>query len=170
MIRPVLKYGARQLTEVSRPVEAFDAELEKLAEDLLETMYAERGVGLAAPQIGVNLCLIVTDVTAAGEEGESFTLVNPETIDRQGKEKAEEGCLSIPGFTAVVERATRVTVRARSLQGDTIQIEAEGLLARVLCHEIDHLDGILFLDRVSRLKRDLIKRKIKKLVRAGEWG
>lgn len=170
MVRPILKYGARKLKEVSLPVEVFDTKLERLGEDLLETMYAKRGVGLAAPQIGVNCRVIVCDVTAAGEKGQPFSLVNPEVVKQEGKEKAEEGCLSIPGFTAVVERATRVTVRALSLQGDAMQIDAEDLLARVLCHEIDHLDGILYLDRISRLKRDLIKRKIRKLVRAGEWG
>ena len=170
MVRPILKYGARKLKEISLPVEAFDAELERLGEDLLETMAAERGVGLAAPQIGVSRRLIVCHVTAAGEKGQSFSLVNPEIVEQEGKQKAEEGCLSIPGFTAVVERSTRVKVRALSLQGDAIQIEAEDLLARVLCHEIDHLDGILYLDRIPRLRRDLIKRKIRKLVRAGEWG
>lgn len=170
MIRPVLKYGVPQLRERSRVVETFDTELERLGKDLFETMYAEGGVGLAAPQIGVNLRLIVCDVSGAGEKGKSFSLVNPEVISQEGKEKSEEGCLSIPGFSAIVERPIQVGVKALSLWGDVIQIEAKGLLARALCHEIDHLDGILYLDRISRLKRDLIKRKIRKLVKAGKWG
>ena len=169
MIRPVLKYGAPELKKVSTQVEEFGIDLEKLVDDLKQTMYAEKGVGLAAPQIGVNLRVIVADVTTAGEEGELLSLVNPEIVDSQGKEKAEEGCLSIPGFTAMVERPSHMGIRAQELWGEPVERDAEGLLARVIAHEIDHLDGILYLDRISRLKRDLIKRKIKKLIRAGEW-
>ena len=169
MIRPVLKYGAPELKKVSAQVEEFGIDLEKLVDDLKQTMYAEKGVGLAAPQIGVNLRVIVADVTTAGEEGELLSLVNPEIVDSQGKEKAEEGCLSIPGFTAMVERPSHMGIRAQDLRGEPVERDAEGLLARVIAHEIDHLDGILYLDRISRLKRDLIKRKIKKLIRAGEW-
>ena len=169
MIRPVLKYGAPELKKVSSQVEEFGIDLEKLIDDLKQTMYAEKGVGLAAPQIGVNLRVIVADVTTAGEEGELLSLVNPEIVDSQGKEKGEEGCLSIPGFTAMVERPSHIGIRAQDLRGEPVERDAEGLLARVISHEIDHLDGILYLDRISRLKRDLIKRKIKKLIRAGEW-
>ena len=169
MIRPVLKYGAPELKKVSSQVEEFGIDLEKLVDDLKQTMYAEKGVGLAAPQIGVNLRVIVADVTTAGEEGELLSLVNPEIVDSQGKEKGEEGCLSIPGFTAMVERPSHIGIRAQDLRGEPVERDAEGLLARVISHEIDHLDGILYLDRISRLKRELIKRKIKKLIRAGEW-
>ena len=169
MIRPILKYGAPELKKVSSPVEEFGIDLEKLVDDLKQTMYAEKGVGLAAPQIGVNLRVVVVDVTTAGEEGERLSLVNPEIIGSQGSEKGEEGCLSIPGFTAMVERPGHIRIRAQDPRGETMERDAEGLLARVISHEIDHLDGILYLDRISRLKRDLIKRKIKKLVRAGEW-
>ena len=169
MIRPVRKYGAPELRRVSSPVEQFDIDLENLVEDLKQTMYAEKGVGLAAPQIGVNLRVIVVDVTIAGEEGERLSLVNPEIVDSQGSEKGEEGCLSIPGFTAMVERPSLIKIRAQAPRGELVERDAEGLLARVISHEIDHLDGLLYLDRISRLKRDLIKRKIRKLVRAGEW-
>ncbi len=169
MTRPILKYGSPELEKVSRPVEEFGIDLEKLVNDLNQTMYAEKGVGLAAPQIGVNLRVIVVDVTTAGENGERLSLVNPEIVDSSGKEKGEEGCLSIPGFTAMVERPTHIRIRAQTPAGEPVERDAEGLLARVISHEIDHLDGILYLDRISRLKRDLIKRKIRKLVRAGEW-
>ena len=169
MVRPVLKYGAPELKKVSSPVEEFGIDLEKLVDDLKQTMYAEKGVGLAAPQIGVNLRVIVVDVTTAGEEGERLSLVNPEIVDSQGREKAEEGCLSIPGFTAMVERPSHIRIQAQDPRGEPVERDAEGLLARVISHEIDHLDGILYLDRISRLKRDLIKRKIKKLIREGEW-
>ena len=169
MIRPLLKYGAPELKRVSSPVQKFGADLKKLVEDLEQTMYAERGVGLAAPQIGVNLRVIVVGVMTDTQEEERFSLVNPEIVDSQGREKGEEGCLSIPGFTAVVERPGYIRIRALNPEGEPVERDAEGLLARVICHEIDHLDGILYLDRISRLKRDLIRRKIRKLIRAGEW-
>ena len=170
MIRPVLKYGAPELKKVSAPVQEFGIDLEKLVDDLKQTMYAEKGVGLAAPQIGVNLRVIVVGVMGPEEEEEErLSLVNPEVVDSQGKEKGEEGCLSIPGFTAMVERPSHIRIRAQGLEGEPVGRNAEGLLARVICHEIDHLDGILYLARISRLKRDLIRRKIKKLIRAGEW-
>ena len=169
MIRPVLKYGAPELKKVSSPVQQFGTDLETLIEDLKQTMHAEVGVGLAAPQIGVNLRAIVVGVMSPGEEEERLSLVNPEIVDSQGKEKREEGCLSIPGFTAMVERPTHIRIRAQDLEGEPVERDAEGLLARVICHEIDHLDGILYLDRISRLKRDLIRRKIKKLIREGDW-
>ena len=169
MVRPVLKYGAPELKKVSSPVQEFGIDLEKLVDDLKQTMYAEKGVGLAAPQIGVNLRVIVVGVMGPDEEEERLYLVNPEIVDSQGKEKGEEGCLSIPGFTAMVERPSHIRVRALDLDGEPVERDAEGLLARVICHEIDHLDGILYLDRISRLKKDLIRRKIKKLIREGEW-
>ena len=169
MVRPVLKYGAPELEKVSSRVQEFGIDLEKLVDDLKQTMYAEKGVGLAAPQIGVNLRVIVVGVMGPDEEEERLYLVNPEIVDSQGKEKGEEGCLSIPGFTAMVERPSHIRVRALDLDGEPVERDAEGLLARVICHEIDHLDGILYLDRISRLKKDLIRRKIKKLIREGEW-
>ena len=169
MIRPVLKYGAEELVKVSSPVVAYDDDLRVLIRDLADTMYAERGVGLAAPQVGVNLRVIVVDVRTAEEEGERLELVNPQIISSQGRENGEEGCLSIPGFTAPVERPQKIEVKASDAEGRDLHFEAEDMLARVICHEVDHLDGVLYLDRISFLRRDVIRRKIKKLVKAGEW-
>ena len=169
MIRTVLKYGAAELETKSRSINQFDEETKTLAQDMLETMYAAPGIGLAAPQVGINLCLIVVDISGGEEQGHQIVLVNPEIREQEGSQDGEEGCLSIPGFTAVVERPDRVVVTGQDLDGNSQEKEAEGLLARVLCHEVDHLGGILYLDRISVLKRDLIKRKIKKLIRAGEW-
>jgi peptide deformylase len=169
MIRPILKYPDPELEKICRPVELFDESLRRLAEDMLETMYAAPGVGLAAPQVGVKVRLIVVDPTAGAEKGHQVVLVNPEILEESGSQREEEGCLSIPGITAVVERPLGVRVRGRDLQGKPVEVEGEQLLARVLCHEIDHLDGILYFSRLSPLKRDLLKRKIRKLIRAGEW-
>ena len=169
MIRPILKYGAPELEIKSTPVTRFDEEIRTLAEDLLETMYAAPGIGLAAAQVGVNLRLMVIDITGGEEQGHQIIFTNPELTEQEGNQEAEEGCLSIPGFIAVVERPSKIHVVGQDLEGNPQELDAEGLLARVVCHEIDHLDGILYLDRASVLKRDLIKRKIKKLIRAGEW-
>lgn len=169
MIRPILKYGAPELEKGSREITSFDNELRELAEDMLETMYAAPGVGLAAPQVGVNLRLIVVDPTAGEEQGYQTILANPEIVDRLGHQKEEEGCLSFPGVTTLVDRPEHVRVRAKDLEGNEVELEAEGLMARALCHEIDHLDGVLFINRVSALKRDIIKRKIRKLRKNGEW-
>ncbi len=169
MIRPILKYGASELELKSQPVERFDQELKTLAGDLLQTMYAAPGIGLAAPQVGINLRLTVIDITGGEEKGHQVILVNPEIAGREGSQKGEEGCLSIPDFTALVERPQQVRVAAQDLDGNPIDLEGSDLLARVMCHEIDHLDGILYIDRISRLKREMIKRKIQKLIRAGEW-
>jgi len=169
MIRPILKYGAPELETKSPSITRFDEEIKTLAEDMLETMYAAPGVGLAAPQVGFNLRLMVIDITGGEEQGHQIVFTNPEITEEEGTEEAEEGCLSIPGFKAVVERPSKVHVVGQDLEGNPQELDAEGILARALCHEIDHLDGILYLDRTSVLKRDLIKRKIRKLVRAGEW-
>jgi peptide deformylase len=169
MVREILKYGAPELVQESGPIEMVDEQLRELAQDMLETMYDAPGDGLAAPQVGINRRLIVVDVTSGEEQGRSMVLVNPELVESNGVQKGEEGCLSIPGFTAVVQRPMNVKVKAMDLDGNTIEVDAEDLEARVLCHEIDHLDGVLYLDRISRLKKDLIKRKIRKLVKAGQW-
>ncbi len=169
MIRPILKYGAPELETESTPVTRFDEEIKTLAEDMLETMYSAPGIGLAAPQVGVNLRLMVVDITGGEEKGHQIIFTNPEITEQEGTQEAEEGCLSIPGFIAVVERPSKVHVVGQDLEGNPQELDAEGLLARTVCHEIDHLDGILYLDRTSVLKRDLIKRKIRKLIRAGEW-
>ncbi len=169
MIRPILKYGAPELQLKSRPVEHFDQELKSLARDLLQTMYAAPGIGLAAPQVGINLRLTVIDITGGEEKGHQIVLANPKITEQEGSQKGEEGCLSIPEFTAPVERPQQVRVEAQDLDGNPIDVEGSDLLARAICHEIDHLDGILYIDRISRLKREMIKRKIQKLVRSGEW-
>jgi peptide deformylase len=165
----IVKYGDPVL-ERSTPInEKFDAELEKLAEDMFATMYAAQGVGLAAPQIGKSLRLAVIDVSTGKNPEAKIVLVNPEIIHAEGEVREEEGCLSIPGFRGYVVRPQFVTVRAQNLKGETFEIRGENLLARAFCHEIDHLNGILFLQHLSMLKRDLIKRKIKKLRKEGEW-
>ena len=169
MIRPILKYGASELQTKSSPITQFDGQLKTLAQDMLETMYAAPGIGLAAPQVGVNLRLIVIDISGGDGKGHQIIFANPEITEQEGTQKSEEGCLSVPRFMAVLERPGQVHVVGQDLEGHPQEIDAEGLLARALCHEIDHLDGLLYLNRVSALKRDLIKRKIGKLVRAGEW-
>lgn len=169
MIRPIVKYPDPGLAEKCPPVGEFDESLRELASDMLETMYAAPGIGLAAPQVGSNLRLLVIDVTSGREDGHKLILVNPEIVEAQGRQREDEGCLSLPGLSAVVERPWKVLVKAQDLDGNPIELEGEEMLARVLCHEIDHLDGVLYLDRISPLKRDLLKRKIRKLIRAGEW-
>ncbi len=169
MIRPILKYGAPELQTQSTSIDRVDEEIRTLAQDMLETMYAAPGIGLAAPQVGVNLRLIVLDISGGEETGHQLILTNPEVTEQEGTQEAEEGCLSVPGFTALVERPSRIHVIGQDLEGNPQEIDAEGLLARAICHEIDHLDGMLYLNRLSVLKRDLIKRKIRKLIRAGEW-
>jgi peptide deformylase len=146
-------------------------ELHTLVEDMFETMYASHGIGLAAPQIDIGKRITVIDVAGAEEEQEPerIVLINPEVVAREGKQTGEEGCLSIPGFREPVSRAQKAIVRARNVEGETFEITGEDLLARAFLHEIDHLNGILFINHLSALKRDLIKRKIKKLQKAGEW-
>lgn len=169
MIYHVVKYGDPVLEKKTAPVTAFDAELEQLANDMFETMYAARGVGLAAPQVGLSKRLTVIDCSAGEDPAQRLVLVNPEILDKDGVQVGEEGCLSIPGFREDVTRAKRAKVRAQNLQGETFEIEGEDMLARALQHEIDHLEGILFLQHLSPLKRDLIRRKIRKMQKAGEW-
>jgi peptide deformylase len=169
LVRTIVKYPDPVLEQKCSPVESFDENLEQLAAEMLETMYAAPGIGLAAPQVGEKVRLIVIDTRASDQEGHCLVLVNPEIAEQTGRQKEEEGCLSLPNLTAVVERPWAVKVRAQDLEGNHVMVEGEDLMARVLCHEIDHLDGILYLDRVSPLKRDLLKRKIRKLIRAGEW-
>lgn len=169
MIRPILKYGAPQLEIESESVTTFDQELEQLTRDLFETMYAAPGIGLAAPQVGVNILLIVIDLTSGKEKDHQIVMVNPEIVEEEGTQREEEGCLSIPGFTAIVARPSRLRVVAQDLKGQPIEMTCDQLLARAVAHEVDHLNGILYLDRISVLKRDLIRRKIRKLARSGAW-
>ena len=168
-IYPIVKYGDPVLEKPGATIKKFDEELEALAEDMFVSMYAAQGVGLAAPQIGKSIRLAVVDVTTGKNPEAKIVLVNPEIIHAEGEAREEEGCLSIPGFRGYVIRPQFVTVRAQNLKGETFEIRGENLLARAFCHEIDHLNGILFLQHLSMLKRDLIKRKIKKLRKEGEW-
>jgi peptide deformylase len=153
----------------SARVEVFDAELNRLIDDMIDTMYAAPGIGLAAPQVGVLLRVAVIDLSVGRRGGELHVLVNPEFVEREGMQLEEEGCLSVPGFNATVARPAQVTVKAQDRKGATQEIKGTGLLARALQHEIDHLDGSLFLDRLRGIKRELITRKIRKLQRAGRW-
>jgi peptide deformylase len=170
MVRTILKYGEPILEEVAEPVTEFDTpELKNLIEDMWETMYAAKGVGLAAPQIGSNKRISVIDTSVGEDETKKIVIINPEVTFRDGKQTGEEGCLSIPGFREPVTRANKVTVRAQNEEGEPIELEGEELLARAFEHEIDHLNGVLFINHLSALKRDIIRRKIKKLQKSGEW-
>src|SRR5262245_4468650 len=169
MLRPLVRYGTPDLQAPAAPVTSFDADLHKLIDDMIETMYAAPGIGLAAPQVGVPLRVAVIDLSLGKRGGELIILVNPEFVERDDMQLEEEGCLSVPGFTATVPRPLRVVVRAADRSGVGRNIEGTGLLARALQHEIDHLDGLLFLARLRGIKRDLIGRKIRKLGRAGQW-
>jgi peptide deformylase len=169
MIYPIVLYGDPVLERPAEPVTEFNEELKKLVDDMFESMYAAHGVGLAAPQIGIAKRIAVVDVTFKEDPSARLVLVNPEIIGRQGKQNGQEGCLSLPDFRENVARANVVTVRAQDVEGKWFEKTGDDLLARALLHETDHLNGRLFISHVSGLKRDLIKRKIKKLVRAGEW-
>jgi len=168
-IYTIIKYGDPILEKPTKPISQFDDELAELAEDMFATMYAAQGIGLAAPQIGKSIRMTVVDVTSGKNPEAKIVLINPQIIHGEGEKREEEGCLSIPGFRGYVVRPQFVTVRAQDLKGEFFEIRGEDLLARAFCHEIDHLDGILFLQHLGMLKRDLIKRKIKKLKKQGEW-
>ena len=169
MTYPITKYGVAVLESPGKPVDKFDDELAKLCEDMFESMYVAQGVGLAAPQIGISKKLAVIDVSVGKNPEAKLVLANPEIIHVEGDQREEEGCLSLPGFRASVLRPAYVTVRAQNLKGETYEMRGEGLLARAFCHEIDHLNGILFIQHLSMLKRDLIKRRIRKMRKTGEW-
>jgi peptide deformylase len=169
MIHPITKFGAAVLEQPTKPIEKFDDALAQLTQDMFESMYAAQGVGLAATQIGLNLRLAVIDVTTGKNPEAKLVLANPVILHIEGEQREEEGCLSIPGFRGNVLRPKYVTVRAQDATGKEFEMKGEGLLARAFCHEIDHLNGILFITHLSMLKRDLIKRKIRKLTKAGEW-
>jgi len=169
MIRPILKYGASLLHEKARVVDAITPDIDRLVEDMIETMYAAPGVGLAAPQVGVPLRIFVVDVSVGRDPDGLLVMINPEFVERDGVQLEEEGCLSVPGFNATVMRPMRVVVKGLDRHGQDYQHEGNGLLARAFQHEMDHLDGALFVDRLRGIKRDLIVRKIRKLSRAGKW-
>ena len=169
MIYPIVKYGNHVLEKIAEPLTTFDGDLEKLVADMFETMYAASGVGLAAPQIGIPKRLCVIDVSAGEDPNQKLVLANPEVVSTEGKQQQEEGCLSLPDFRAPTVRPLRATVRAQDIRGNQITLAGEALLARAFCHEIDHLNGRLFIQHLSRLKRDSIKRKVRKMMKVGEW-
>jgi peptide deformylase len=160
---PVLEKQAATVTEFDTP------ELHKLIEDMFESMYAAKGVGLAAPQIGIGKRIAVVDLSVSEDPAQKILLINPEIIRKDDFQTSEEGCLSLPGFREQVTRPKSVTVRAQNIKGESFEMPGEELLARAFCHEIDHLNGRLYISHVSALKRDLIRRKVRKLVKAGEW-
>jgi peptide deformylase len=168
-IYPILKYGDPILEKPGLAIRNFDAQVERLTEDMFASMYAAQGVGLAAPQIGMSLRIAVVDVTGGKNPEAKIVLANPEIVHAEGEVREEEGCLSVPGFRGYVLRPQFVTVKAQNAKGETFEIRGENLLARAFCHEIDHLNGILFLQHLGMLKRDMIRRKIKKLRKQGEW-
>jgi peptide deformylase len=169
MIRPILKYGAEILHDRAAPVGDITTEVDDLIGDMIETMYAAPGIGLAAPQIGIPLRIFVVDLSLGRDAGELIVMINPEFVDRQGMQLEEEGCLSVPGFNATVVRPSRVVVRGLDRAGEPHERIGTGLLARAFQHEMDHLDGTLFVDHLRGIKRDLIVRKIRKMTRAGKW-
>jgi peptide deformylase len=169
MIHPITKYGAAVLESPAKPVDKFDEEFAKLCEDMFESMYVAQGVGLAAPQIGLAKNLAVIDVSVGKNPEAKLVLANPEIIHVEGDQREEEGCLSLPGFRGSVLRPAYVTIRAQNVKGETFEMRGEGLLARAFCHEIDHLNGILFIQHLSMLKRDLMKRRIRKMRKTGDW-
>jgi peptide deformylase len=169
MIRPILKYGDSVLHTPAAPVAAVTDDIDRLVGDMVETMYAAPGIGLAAPQVGVPLRIFVVDLSLGRDPKGLIVLINPEFVERTGMQLEEEGCLSVPGFNATVVRPERAVVRGLDRAGEPRQIEGEGLLARAFQHEMDHLDGTLFVDRLRGIKRDLIVKKIRKLARAGKW-
>lgn len=169
MIYPIVKYGDPVLEKNGAPVTEFNSDLHKLVEDMFESMYAAHGVGLAAPQIGISLRLAVIDVSFKEDPNAKLVLANPQIIKIEGKQTQQEGCLSLPEFRENVTRPKRVTIKAQDVNGNWYEKTGEDLLARAFVHEIDHLDGKLYISHISALKRDLIKRKVRKLVKLGEW-
>jgi peptide deformylase len=170
MIYPIVKYGQPVLEDEAEAITEFNTpELHQLVDDMFESMYAARGVGLAAPQIGIAKRIAVVDVSTGEDPAQKIVLINPEIVAREGSQTGEEGCLSIPTFREPVTRAQKVTVRARKASGEEFEMTGEDLLARAFQHETDHLNGMLYISHISPLKRDLIRRKIRKLQKAGEW-
>jgi peptide deformylase len=168
-LHEVVKYPDPVLAKKGELITEFTPELAQLVEEMFDSMYAAQGIGLAAPQIGISKQITVIDISFKERPEDKLVLINPEVIDREGKQVEEEGCLSLPEIHEKVQRDAWVKVRAQNVRGEFFEVEGEELLARALLHEIDHLHGILFIDRLSRLKRDLVLRRIKKLQKNGEW-
>lgn len=169
MIYPIVKYGQEVLEKPAAEVKEFGPPLEKLVKDMFETMYAANGVGLAAPQIGLSLRLCVIDVSSGQDSNARLVLANPSVVSREGEQLEEEGCLSLPDFRAKTPRPAITVAQGLDAKGQPIEIRGEGLLARALCHEIDHLNGKLFISHLSRLRRDSILRKVRSMMKTGEW-
>jgi peptide deformylase len=169
MIYPIVKFGDPVLEKQAEPVTIFDDDLKKLVDDMFESMYAAHGVGLAAPQIGISKRLAVIDITFKEDPSAKLVLANPEILHTEGRHTQNEGCLSIPDFRESVTRPRTATIRAQDVDGKFYEKTGEELLARAFLHETDHLNGKLYISHLSALKRDLIKRKIRKLIKAGEW-
>jgi peptide deformylase len=168
-IHAVVKYPEPVLAKVAEPITVFDEALKTLVAEMFESMYVAQGIGLAAPQISISKRLTVIDTSFKKEPKDKLVLINPEVIETEGSQLEEEGCLSLPDIREKVKRAAWVKVRAQDENGEWFEVEGEELLARAMLHEIDHLDGVLFIDRISRLKRELVLRKIRKLQKNGEW-
>lgn len=169
MLRPIVKYGHDVLHRKAAPVEKVTADVQTLIDDMIETMYAAPGVGLAAPQVGVPLRLFVVDISVGRRPQDLMVFINPEWVERDGMQLEEEGCLSVPGFVATVARPLRAVIRGLDRRGAEQTVEGTGLLARAFQHEMDHLDATLFVDRLRGIKRDLIVRRIHKLRKNGAW-
>jgi peptide deformylase len=169
MIRPIVKFGDSALHRAADAVHDITPDIQTLVRDMVETMYAAPGVGLAAPQVGVPLRLFVVDVSVGHDPKGLITILNPEFVERDGMQLEEEGCLSLPGFNATVARPNRVTIRGLDIDGRERTYSGEGLLARAFQHEMDHLEGRVFVDRLRGIKRELIVRRIRKQIRAGKW-
>jgi peptide deformylase len=169
MIRPILRYGADVLHAPAEPVGDITADIQQLIDDMIQTMYAAPGIGLAATQIGVPLRLFVCDISVGRNPADLMTFINPEFIERDGMQLEEEGCLSVPGFNATVARPSRAVLKGLSRDGELQTVEGSGLLARCFQHEMDHLEGTVFVDRLRGLQKDLIVRKIRKLSKSGKW-
>jgi peptide deformylase len=169
MIRPILRYGEPPLHEPAREVTEFSDELQRLIDDMIETMYAAPGIGLAATQIGVPLRVFVVDITVGRDRQSLIEMINPVIVEREGVQLEEEGCLSAPGFNATVVRPARAVLTGFDRSGSERTVEGKGLLARAFQHEMDHLDGVVFIDTLRGIKRDMIVRRIQKLKRSGKW-
>jgi peptide deformylase len=169
MIRPILRYGANVLHAPASPVAELTPDIQQLIDDMIQTMYAAPGIGLAATQVGVALRVFVCDISVGRNPQDLMAFINPEFVERDGMQLEEEGCLSVPGFNATVARPSRAVLTALNRAGAEQVVEATGLLARCFQHEMDHLDGTLFVDRLRGLQKDLIVRRIRKLARSGKW-
>jgi peptide deformylase len=169
MIRPILRYGDHPLHDPAAPVTDITVEIQRLIDDMIETMYAAPGIGLAAPQVGIPQRVFVADISSGRNTADLLAFINPEFVERSGTQREEEGCLSVPGFNATVTRSARVVLKGLARDGSEQTVEGTGLLARCFEHEMDHLEGRVFVDHLRGLQRDLIVRKIKKLTRDGKW-